>query len=82
MRPDSDDTRTLGVAVSRLWLDRCEVALDSPVFGSGWHDIEQGWRWTDGNAVLAVAGARELEFEVTMTGTYWQHDGSHVARAA
>jgi hypothetical protein len=82
MRPDSDDARILGVAVSRLWLDRCEVALDSPVFASGWHDIEQYWRWTDGDGLLAVAGARELEFEVKMTGTYWQHDGTHAARVA
>ena len=72
MQPDTDDVRTLGVAVSRLWLDRCEVALDSPAFASGWHAQEPEWRWTDGDAIIELAGAREVAFEVAVIGAYWQ----------
>lgn len=74
VRPDEDDARALGIAVSRLWLDRREVSLDSPGLSSGWHAAERAWRWTDGDAVLAVAGARELIVEVAMAGTYWRDD--------
>jgi V8-like Glu-specific endopeptidase len=65
------DTRRLGIAVSRLWLEGREVALDSPGFGAGWHAPEPAWRWTDGHAALAVSGAREVAFEIAMSGKYW-----------
>jgi hypothetical protein len=68
---EADDTRTLGVAVARLWLDRREVGLDSPGLCSGWHAVEPGCRWTDGDATLAVAGMREFAFELALTGLYW-----------
>ena len=71
---DTDDLRTLGVAISRLWLDQCEVDLDSQVFASGWHAREADWRWTDGDAWLAPGAAREVAFEVAMTGTYWRDE--------
>ena len=71
MQPESDDTRRLGVAIRHLWLDGREASLDSAGFGSGWHAAEAGWRWTDGDAVLALEGVRELAFELAMTGTYW-----------
>jgi hypothetical protein len=71
MRPASDDTRSLGVAIARLWLDRREVSLESPGLAAGWHAPEPDWRWTDGDARLALAGVRELAFEVAMTGSYW-----------
>jgi hypothetical protein len=71
MDPDADDMRTLGVAISRMWLDRSEVELDDPVFSSGWHARESDWRWTEGDAVVAVGSARELAFEVAQNGCYW-----------
>ena len=30
------------------------------------------WCWTDGNAQLAIAGARMLEITVAMTGECWE----------
>jgi hypothetical protein len=72
VRPEETDLRGLGVALSRLWLDRREVSLDSPALWIGWHTPEADWRWTDGSAELAVAGVRELAFELAMTGTYWR----------
>lgn len=82
VRVDTDDVRTLGVAVSRLWLDRREVELDSMVLASGWLAPEPDWRWTNGNALLTVGGACVLEFEVAMTGCYWQEDERGVLNAA
>ncbi len=71
MRPDEADTRRLGVAISSLTLDGATVPLDDPRLSSGWHDPEPGWRWTDGDAGLALAGARELRFRVAVAGVYW-----------
>ena len=82
MQADTVDTRSLGVAVSRLWLDRREASLESPGLVSGWHAVEAECRWTDGDAVLAVAGARKLVFEVAMTGRYWRDDAEAATRAA
>jgi hypothetical protein len=82
MRPDSDDPRTLGVSISRIWLDRCAVALDSPVLSSGWHVEEPDWRWTDGDALIEFDGARELSFEMAMIGTYWADEATQAHRAA
>jgi len=72
VRPAEHDTRALGVAISRIWLDRREASLESPALGSGWHAPEPGWRWTNGDAELALTEVRELAFEVAMTGTYWR----------
>jgi hypothetical protein len=69
MRAEEIDARPLGVAVARMWLDRREIDLAS--LGRGWHAPEPGLRWTDGGGLLAVAGVRELAFELAMTGTYW-----------
>jgi hypothetical protein len=81
MRPDEDDTRTLGVAISRLWLDRREVSLESPGLAAGWHAPEPGWRWTSGDGLLALADVRELAFVVAITGSYWR-DGIGSERTA
>jgi hypothetical protein len=70
-RADSSDHRQLGVAVSRCVLDGREVALDDARLSSGWHRVEPKWRWTDGDAGLALAGGRALEIEVAMTERYW-----------
>jgi hypothetical protein len=71
-RAGADDRRRLGVAIGRLWLDRREVALDSPALARGWHAPERDGRWTDGDAELAVAGARSLTFVLSMQGRYWR----------
>jgi hypothetical protein len=81
-RAGESDTRSLGVAVGRLWLDGREVALDSPGLAAGWHAPEPGWRWTDGDAALAVAGARDAAFELALTGTYWHDEEVRRVRAA
>lgn len=70
--PDESDTRVLGIAISRLWLDGREVSLESTGFRDGWHAPEPGLRWTNGDGVLAVAGAREMMVEIAMTGRYWK----------
>jgi hypothetical protein len=69
MQPASDDTRSLGIAISRLWLDGREVCLDTPHMFDGWHAPELGLRWTNGDAGLTAS--RALAFQVTMTGRYW-----------
>jgi len=82
MRPAEDDTRSLGVAIARLSLDRRAVSLESPGLAAGWYAPEPDWRWTDGDARLALAGVRELAFEVAMTGSYWRDAVRTEARAA
>ena len=82
VRADSDDLRTLGVAIARVRLDGCDVGRDSGVFAAGWHARELEWRWTDGDASLAVDGARKLEFEVALTGSYWDDQAPARANAA
>ncbi len=71
IHPDGTDTRSLGVAVSRIWLDGRQASLHSPALGTGWHAPEPGWRWTNGDAAVQVAGARELAFDVLPMGRYW-----------
>ena len=81
-RADEHDTRTLGVALSRLWLDRREASLDSPALAAGWHAPEPGLRWTDGDAALALDGMRDLMFELaTSRGSYWLEPAAEAARA-
>ena len=65
------DARVLGVAIANLRLDDNVVRLDDARMSSGWHTPEDGWRWTNGDAGLALAGAGYLGFDVVMTGTYW-----------
>ena len=71
-QPDSEDTRVLGVAIARLRLDGRAVALDSPALAAGWHAAEAAGRWTDGAAIIPVAGVREIGFDVAMAGQYWR----------
>jgi hypothetical protein len=71
----NDDTRSLGVAIANVRLDGKTLALDDPRLCSGWLEPESGWRWTDGDAGLALAGVRELTFDVVMTGSYWEAPG-------
>jgi Ca2+-binding RTX toxin-like protein len=70
-RPDSSDTRRLGVAVTRLALDGVPLALGDARLGGGWHGSEGDWRWTAGNAALAIAGCQTLEVAVADLESYW-----------
>jgi hypothetical protein len=82
---DNRDHRRLGVAVSRIALDGHTIALTDPRLSSGWHDVEYNgaeaaWRWTDGDAGLALTGVRTLEVEVAMTERYWvEREARHAA---
>ncbi len=82
MRAAEHDTRSLGVAIARLWLDRREVSLESPGLGAGWHAPEPDGRWTNGDAWLTVTGIRELAFHVAMRGTYWHRGAFDTSRSA
>lgn len=75
--PGLADHRQLGVAVSQLRLDGEVIALDSDALASGFHAREQSdqlsWRWTDGNATLALGQAAPamLEIELAMIAPSW-----------
>ncbi len=71
-RPDSDDHRHLGLAITALWLDDTPVPLDDPRLGLGWHPPEPGWRWTGGAASIAAPPGTKLRFTHAATGAeYW-----------
>jgi hypothetical protein len=80
MQPAETDTRKLGIGIGQLWLDGREVALDSPGLTAGWHSPEPGVRWTDGDASIAVTGARSVGFAVALTGSYWRQAAPKVAK--
>ena len=72
----STDHRPLGVAVSRITWNQRPIALTDARLSSGWHDAEYdnaqpAWRWTDGDAGLAIAGGGLLEIEIALTERYW-----------
>lgn len=69
MCPDSNDTRRLGVALTEIRMDG--VPVSSASFGPGWHTAEPSLHWTDGNACLNPAGARNLTFTLALAGNYW-----------
>lgn len=68
MVPGSTDHRRLGIAVASLALD----GGAAPECGDGWHAPEDGWRWTDGNAVLALGDAAELSVTLVPMAAYWR----------
>ncbi len=80
---DSGDPRCLGVAVHRLRQRHregiAEIALDDAALRAGWHPIEQAgtatWRWTTGEATLALAGPGLLEVSL------WSGDFFYYAAA-
>jgi Hint domain len=77
IQPWIDDPRSLGVAVTKLTLRSGSavetLALDHPSLGNGWWDPERDgermWRWTDGDATIALnidrAAVLEVQFAVT-----------------
>jgi hypothetical protein len=74
-RADETDGRTLGVAIGNMSFDGKAIGLNDLRLSSGWQDAEPGWRWTDGDAGLALAGVREVEFDVVLAGSYWARRG-------
>ena len=71
----STDGRRLGVAVTRILLDGRELRLDDARIRAGWHRMEQGWRWTDGDAAIPLTpmrAARPLEVHTAPMLAYWQ----------
>lgn len=71
IRADSDDTRVLGVMVTRLAIDGVGIPLDDALLDMGWHDVEPTCRWTDGRAALPCSGGAVLEVDVAPLGAYW-----------
>jgi hypothetical protein len=76
VRPWVEDHRRLGVMVSQLTLKRGTavevVPLDHPHLSQGWWDVEHAGsalrRWTNGDAVLPLAGEGPAVLEVTVAG--------------
>ena len=76
MRADATDCRRLGVALRHIVHDGAMIALDDPRLVAGWHAPEYAdgvpdFRWTDGDARLAVSGGGWLEIVLAMTERYW-----------
>jgi hypothetical protein len=65
----STDRRRLGVCVAAIEFvtpaGRQELALDDPALTAGWHNPETAWRWTTGEAHLALAGPALLHITLT-----------------
>ncbi len=73
--PGSTDHRRLGLSLVRLALHAgeavIEVPLNDPRLQDGFWQVEQGegdacWRWTDGCALLPLAGTAATAIEVTI----------------
>ncbi len=80
MDPARDDWRRLGVAVRDIRLD--DRPIDDARLMEGWHAPEPGMRWTDGAAVINVAGARRLSFRLVPAGLpYWSSPVGNAVRA-
>ncbi len=75
--PGLNDGRELGVAISALRLDGEAIALDGDAIGTGFYGLEQhephSWRWTNGEATLALAltAPAMLEVELVMVAPSW-----------
>ena len=80
--PAAEETAPFGIAVTALLLDRQAVPLDDPRLGEGWHDEADGRRWTDGDAVLSVGGAREVLLRVAPGARYWAGAAPRATSAA
>ena len=75
VRPWAEDHRRLGVPVARIVVVRSgqreEMPVDHPALVRGWYDAERQdgrlWRWTDGEAWLAI-GSRVEMVEIELAG--------------
>lgn len=76
--PGLPDHRLLGVAISSLRINGADIALDSDVLSIGFHPLEeregQAWRWTSGNAQLALhaEGSAQIDVTVAMVAPSWK----------
>jgi hypothetical protein len=76
-RPWLDDRRLLGVRISRLTLraggSAEQIPLDQPMLREGWWHVERDGcrmaRWTDGDAMLPLAGTGPAVLEIEVGGT-------------
>ena len=76
----SSDLRRLGVAVRQISVWRYNagraVPIHTPALSDGWHQPDDGHRWTKGRAVLPThalhlpGGARQVEIEILPKLTY------------
>ncbi len=62
--------RRRGAAEAGLALDGVAMGLRDARLGAGWLGVEDGVRWTDGCAVLGVAGGRLLTVELAPVGRW------------
>ncbi len=63
------ERRRLGAAISGISIDGAPVMLGSSCFAFGFHEVESGWRWTNGEGVLRLEPAdapRVIEITVAM----------------
>jgi len=67
--PDSDDRRSLGVAVRSVSIDGVPVGLAD--LARGWHPAEPEWRWTAGEAALPGPAQSEVVVRLWAGGRYW-----------
>lgn len=71
--PFVDDRRRLGVGVRQivLWNGLVDTVLQAAdLGGAGWHGLEDGHRWTSGDAILSVSAATGADtfLEVQLDG--------------
>ncbi|HEY4173296.1 MAG TPA: Hint domain-containing protein, partial [Rhodopila sp.] len=75
--PWIEDQRRLGVMIRQLTLttasDTRTIPVDDAAIGSGWWDVERDdqatWRWTDGDAAIAIASAGPCRLDIEIAGT-------------
>jgi len=72
MYGDSEDERSLGVAVAQIFVDGVEILLDETRLFAGWHEGESFWRWTLGDAVVPVGREIRVEIYAGHVGVYWK----------
>jgi hypothetical protein len=63
------EARILAVAIAAITAGEETIALTDPRLGKGFHGSEQGWRWTDGDAHVALGESdqtRTIRVDVCM----------------
>ncbi|WP_158922592.1 Hint domain-containing protein [Acidisphaera sp. S103] len=76
-KPWIEDQRQLGVMVRAMTVtddnDIRTITVDNPALQAGWWNIEQDdcslWRWTDGDASVAVESATPCRLEIDVADT-------------
>ena len=72
VQPGMSDRRQFGVAINRITLDGQSLARTDARFGAGWHPADAAPFWTNGDARLAIEGAREITLGVTQSAITWR----------